>query len=163
MQKTAFFIVLIGTIIGIMMPSGERARSAPEPKAAEGELFDSEPPKETRLDARGNGHFYVHADVNGELVEFMVDTGASFVALTMDDAERLGIPFTTSEFEVVGTGASGPVRGKFIELETVDIDGKKVRSVDGAVVEGLDISLLGQSYLSRIGGIEMGGDYMILR
>ena len=64
---------------------------------------------------------------------------------------------------MVGTGASGPVRGKLVELEKIDLDGKEVRNVRGAVLEGLDISLLGQSYLSRIGGVQMSGDQMVLR
>ena len=55
------------------------------------------------------------------------------------------------------------MRGKLIELEKIDLDGKEVRKVRGAVLEGLDISLLGQSYLSRIGSVQMSGDEMVLR
>jgi aspartyl protease family protein len=85
------------------------------------------------------------------------------VALTIEDARRLGVPFTPGEFQVVGTGASGEVRGQLVTLDRISIEGKEVRNVRGAVLEGLEISLLGQSYLSRLGGVEMSGDYMTLR
>ena len=119
--------------------------------------------EETALERRSNGHFYVTASVNGEPVEFVVDTGASTVALTIKDAERIGIPFDPADFEIIGTGASGPVRGARVTLDSVDIDGKDVNHVEGAVLKGLEVSLLGQSYLSQIGGVEMGGDEMVLR
>jgi aspartyl protease family protein len=73
------------------------------------------------------------------------------------------VPFSRSNFEVIGTGASGAVRGQLVTIDRLSIDGKEVREVRGAVLEGLEISLLGQSYLSRIGGVEMAGDSMTLR
>ena len=118
---------------------------------------------ETTLVREGNGHFFTHAEVNGELVRFLVDTGASTVALTVEDAERLGIPVNPATFEVVGEGASGPVRGARVMLDSVDIDGKRVENVRALVLEGSRLSLLGQSYLSRMGEVQMKGDYMVLR
>ena len=59
-------------------------------------------------------------------------------------------PSRPAEFTVIGSGASGPVRGKDVTLDSVTIDGKEVRGVRGAILEGLDVSLLGQTYLSRI-------------
>ena len=101
--------------------------------------------------------------MNGELVRFLVDTGASGVALTVEDAQRIGIPVNPAEFEYIGEGASGPIRGKPIMLHEVDVDGKKVTDVRGAILEGSELSLLGQSYLSRMGEVQMRGDYMVLR
>lgn len=156
MQKALLPVILLGAGIGLMMPSAK----SPAPAlaaVAEGQ------PEETLLERKDNGHFYVTADVNGHLVNFLVDTGASTVALTIEDAERLGVEFSRSAFTVVGTGASGPVRGQLVTLDSVVIDGKAVSQVDGAVIEGLDISLLGQAYLSRISSVQMSGDYMSLR
>jgi aspartyl protease family protein len=116
-----------------------------------------------RLEREGNGHFYVHGEVNGQLARFVVDTGASMVALTMEDAERIGVPFDEQNFEIIGTGASGPVRGQMVKLDRVVVEGRELRDVSGAVLDGLEISLLGQSVLTRIGTLEMNGDYMILR
>ena len=101
--------------------------------------------------------------MNGELVRFLVDTGASGVSLTEKDARRVGIQFSPSEFEVVAQGAAGPIRGKLVKIDSVEVEGKKVENVRGAVLQGSDLSLLGQSYLSRIGEVEMRGDYMVLR
>lgn len=116
------------------------------------------------LERQSNGHFYTHAKINDkELVHFVVDTGATVVVLTIDDARRLGIPVNPAEFEVVGEGASGPVRGKDIMLDSVEVDGKRVENVPAAVLEGANLSLLGQAYLSRMGQVQMSGDYMVLK
>ena len=116
------------------------------------------------LEREGNGHFYAHAKVNDqELVHFVVDTGATVVALTVDDARRLGISVDPSEFTVIGEGASGLVRGKDVMLNSVEVDGKRVEDVRGVILEGSRLSLLGQAYLSRMGEVEMSGDYMVLK
>jgi aspartyl protease family protein len=116
------------------------------------------------LEREDNGHFYTHAKVNdAELINFVVDTGSSLVALTVEDAERLGIPVDPAEFTVVGEGASGLVRGKEVMLKSVEVDGKGVEDVRGVVLEGSRLSLLGQAYLSRMGEVEMSGDYMVLK
>jgi aspartyl protease family protein len=157
-MKAFIFVLLLGAGIGLMWPTGDTATPAAAASGA-----PAAKPKETLLERSDGGHFYVDAEVNGELVHFVVDTGATSVALTVADARRVGVPFSTGEFQVVGSGASGPVRGKSIMLDKVSVDGKEVRGVSGAVLEGLGISLLGQSYLSRISGVEMSGDYMRLQ
>lgn len=118
---------------------------------------------ETRLAARGDGHFYATALVNGQPIEFVVDTGASTVALTVDDARRAGLAVDTTRFDVVGTGASGPVRGHPVTIQRIAVDGREVRAIQGVVLEGLEVSLLGQSYLSRMAEVRMSGGEMILR
>ena len=161
-MKALIFMVAIGAGIGLMWPTG----NAPAPAAPAGPAAASSAPAkpiETRLERTPGGHFYVNGEVNGQLVSFVVDTGATAVALTQEDARRVGIAFSPGEFDVIGTGASGPVRGKILMLDKVSIDGKEVTAVRGAVLEGLDVSLLGQSYLSRIGGVEMSGDTMRLK
>ena len=158
MHKAFLLVIAAGAAIGLLLPTGRQ-----EPNSAVASVNQAVQ-SETVIEREGNGHFYVDAEVNDEqLVHFMIDTGASMVALTMDDAERLGVPFSPGNFEVVGTGASGEVRGQLVKLDRVSIQGKEVRNVNGAVIEGLDISLLGQSYLSRLGGIEISGDSMTLR
>jgi aspartyl protease family protein len=158
MMKPFLVVAAIGTFVGIMMPGSE-----PEAAPVASVTPAGPPPAEVRLDRRSDGHFYVHGEVNGQLARFLVDTGASFIALTVEDAERLGVPFSESEFQIVGTGASGPVRGQEVMLDKVVVEGREVTQVRAAVLEGLEISLLGQSFLSRIGSIQMSGDTMILQ
>jgi aspartyl protease family protein len=162
-------VIIAGGMIGLMLPSAKQRPAAPaaapaDPRGVRPSYhIGGSGGGETRLVRMDNGHFYAEASVNGQPVHLVVDTGASSVALTVADAQRIGIPFSTSEFEVIGTGASGPVRGKSILLDRVEVEGKEVTHVRGAILEGLDVSLLGQSYLSRIGGVQMSGEVMVLR
>ena len=158
MYRALFAFIAVGTVIGLAIPSSKRPQAAP----AVARQSDGRP-QETVLEREHNGHFYVHAKVNGELVRFLVDTGASGVSLTVEDAQRVGISVNPDEFEYIGEGASGPIRGKLVTLGEVDVDGKKVDHVSGAILEGSQLSLLGQSYLSRMGEVQMRGDYMVLR
>jgi aspartyl protease family protein len=167
MGKAFLFVIALGALIGFAVPThrpapaaapvAASAPAAPAPAGTETYLA------ETKLARMPNGHFYADAMVNGQPVHLVVDTGSSSVALTVADAQRIGIQVSPAEFETVGTGASGPVRGKIVDLATVSVDGKEVRGVRGAVIEGLDVSLLGQAYLSRINAVEMSGDSMTLK
>jgi aspartyl protease family protein len=171
MEKSFLFVVALGVAIGFLIPAGHRvAPAAPTGPAAGPKVVSSAPedappvmtPVETKLERVPNGHFYADGNVNGQPVRLVVDTGASTVALTVADAQRIGVPFSTSEFTVIGSGASGPVRGQDVMLDRVEVGGKEVRGVRAAVVEGLDVSLLGQTYLSRITSVQMSGDTMTL-
>jgi aspartyl protease family protein len=156
-------VVAVGIGAGLLVPPEESSApsASASPAAVQARHFG--PPVETRLKPAPSGHFHTEALVNGQPVEFVVDTGASTIALTVADARRIGIPVDPSSFVVVGTGASGPVRGQNVMIDSVTVEGKEVRTLQGAVIEGLDVSLLGQAYLSRIGEVRMAGGEMILR
>ena len=172
MEKSFLFVVALGAAIGLLLPSGHRVApaapapiAAPKPGPAASGAAEPAPymAVETRLERMPNGHFYANAAVNGQPVRVVVDTGATTVALTVADAQRIGVPFSPNEFTVIGSGASGPVRGQDVTLDSVTVDGKEVHGVRAAVLEGLDVSLLGQTYLSRITAVQMSGDTMTLR
>lgn len=172
MKAALALVVVVGAGIGLLLPGEE-----PQPEAGEvvSEMAVSAPaaPKtaaaatpwraETRLTPTPNGHFRTMALVNGQPVEFIVDTGATTVALTIEDARRIGIPIDPSTFTEVGLGAGGPVRGQQVTIDSVSVDGREVRTLSGVVLDGLQDSLLGQAYLSRIGEVRMSGGVMILR
>lgn len=118
---------------------------------------------ETVIPQADNGHYYATAEINGAPIRFMIDTGASTVALTIDDARRIGIAVDPAAFQIVGQGASGDVRGQPVMFDAVSLEGKRAEGVRGAVLEGLTVSLLGQSYLSRLAKVEIANGAMTLR
>jgi len=154
MGRALFLVILAGLVIGLAWPKDESSSAV----ASNGER------QETVLERKSNGHFYTYAKLNdSELVHFVVDTGATVVALTVDDARRLGIPVNPGEFTYIAEGAGGPIRGMDLMLKSVEVDGKRVENVRAMVLEGSSLSLLGQAYLSRMGEVEMSGDYMVLK
>jgi aspartyl protease family protein len=154
-MKAFIFVIALGLFVGLAWPSDRAA--APVAPAVAASADDA--PRETVLERSQGGHFSANVEINGQLVRFLVDTGASGVALTESDAERIGLDFDRGAYEQVGMGASGPVRGKFVTLDKVSLDGKAAHGVEGAILEGSDISLLGQNYLGRF-SVEMRGDTM---
>jgi aspartyl protease family protein len=102
------------------------------------------------LSRSGDGHFYTEAKVNGRSIRFLVDTGASETALTEEDAKRLGISLDRSAYEFVGKGASGIVRGQWVQLESIVINDIERSDVRALVLEGGSVSLLGQPFLQTI-------------
>lgn len=181
MARAYLMIIIIGVLIGALLPSDAgtiRGTTAPHTStkrdirlidAGGGDreaasLAASVVSGQGTTLARGpDGHFYADAQVNGVTVHFLVDTGATGVALSAADARRVGLPFFASEFTAVGRGASGEVRGKLVTLDRVTLGGKSVDNVGGAILEGSEVSLLGQSFLSRMGTIEMTPDRMVIR
>ena len=157
MGRLFAFIVAIGLLIGFALPSGKPARA----DAAAG---GSPAGHEVVLTRGSTGHFFTDAEVNGRgSVHFIVDTGATDVALTVADARALGIAIDPSHFEVVGEGVSGPVRGESVMLDSIDVGGIKVEHVSATVLEGSNLSLLGQTFLTHVDHVDMSGDYLSLR
>jgi aspartyl protease family protein len=165
-------VILVGAGLGLLLPAERVEPAAAEPVAqmAVSAPASTAPAKpatqwraETRLTPGPGGHFHTTALVNGQPVEFIVDTGATTIALTVEDARRIGLAIDPSTFTEVGMGAGGPVRGQEVTIDSVSVDGREVRSLRGVVLEGLRDSLLGQSYLTRIGEVRMSGGVMILR
>lgn len=162
MQKLVLVVVVFAVMVGLLAPSG----TPPAPVEAQAKppgLFEASPYKETELQRRPNGHFHVTAYVNGAPIEFVVDTGATIVALSESDARAAGLAFSSEEFQPIARTASGIANGKAVTLPKVSIEGKDVPEVDAMIIQGAEVSLLGQSYLARISGVQMNGDTMVLR
>ena len=103
-----------------------------------------------RRDPRG--HFVVDGAIDGRRITFMVDTGASAIALTKEAASRLGIHPAQRDFIGRSSTANGVIRFAPVRLGMVEIGGIIVRNVDAFVPadEGLAENLLGMSFLSRL-------------
>lgn len=112
-----------------------------------------------------HGHFQVQADINGSPASLLVDTGASSVVLTYQDAERLGLQPETLNFNLMVSTANGTAVAAPVRLESIAI-GPIVRRDVRAVVAGqgrLEQSLLGMTFLGTLGSVEMRGDELRLR
>ena len=141
---------------GQMAPAQLRAVQAPGPAAATGEPAS--------VNKAADGHFWAEATVNGRAVRFLVDTGASAVALTLEDARRLGIEPRDLNYTYQVTTAAGQVRAAKVNLASVAVAGALVHDVDALVIEkGLQTSLLGMTYLGRLSQFEATQTSLILR
>lgn len=111
-----------------------------------------------------SGHFAVTAQVNSAPVGFMVDTGASDVALTYRDAERAGLEPWNLEFTTPYRTANGQAWGARVRIQSISIGNITVHDVQGSVMQdGMDVSLLGMSFLDRLSSYEVRGNKMTLR
>src|SRR5690348_13994978 len=89
-------------------------------------------------------HYYTDAKVNGRPIHFMIDTGAGETALTETDAQQLGFAVDPTKYEVIGDGASGMVRGQYVQLKSIDLGGLRQTDAKAVIVAGATVSLLGQ-------------------
>jgi aspartyl protease family protein len=110
-----------------------------------------------------DGHFYADAEVNGATVHMLVDTGATAIALTRDDARKAGIGISIGMPNVVGQGASGDVRGEYVTVDRIKLGDKTGEAMNAVVLDGGGVSLLGQTFLSKFDSVEIHGDTMVLR
>ncbi len=102
----------------------------------------------TALKAGQNGHFFVKAEINGRSVKVLVDTGASAVALSYEDAKDIGLRPGSLDFNVPVSTANGVTKAAGVNLDKIEIDGVRVSDVQGLVMpEGvMRGSLLGMSF-----------------
>jgi aspartyl protease family protein len=114
--------------------------------------------------ADSRGHFEVEGRIDGRRMEFMVDTGASVIALTERDAATLGIHPAQSEYTTQVKTANGTVRAAPVQLGVVEIDDLAVRNVDAMVLpdNALSDNLLGLSFLSRLRRFEYSDGKLVL-
>ena len=111
-----------------------------------------------------DGHYWAQADIDGHAITVLVDTGASVVALTREDALRLGLSLKPADFTTTVTTAAGPTRAAAVRLDSVAVAGARVEDVAALVVEsGLPNSLLGMSYLGRLSGFQATPETLTLQ
>ena len=172
MLRLAILIIAVATVVGALMPAGTQAPAAGDRETirvdtleeASGPRQSSDPGSGmVTLERSSDGHFYADARVNGATIHFLIDTGATGIALSADDARRAGLPFNSNQAEVIGTGASGEVRGKFVRLDRVELGLKSVGDTPAVILAGGERSLLGQSFLAEFGSVEIHDDKMVLR
>lgn len=150
-------IIFVGVIAAVGLWGDLRNTVSPAYRSTVGE-------DRIELSRALDGHYYVMAEVNGAPVEFVIDTGATLIVLTQDDAKRAGL--NTSDLAFVGRAgtANGMVSTAPVRLERLAIGPIEDRGVAASVNGGeLDQSLLGMSYLERFSSVEISNGKMVLR
>lgn len=118
---------------------------------------------EITLPRAPDGHYYLTLDIAGTPLRFMVDTGATNVVLSRDDARTLGFDPDTLMYLGEARTANGVVRTARVELQDVRLGPYADESLRAFVNDGdMEGSLLGMDYLGRY-RIEIAGDRMVLR
>jgi aspartyl protease family protein len=111
----------------------------------------------------GDGHFHATLGVNGTPVHFMVDTGATDIVLSADDARAAGIDTEALTYFGRAQTANGIVRTAPVRLDSLSLANRTDANVRASVNEGaMGVSLLGMAYLDRFGRIEIAGDTLRL-
>ncbi len=117
------------------------------------------------IKAGAHGHYYANAEINGRPIDVLVDSGASIVALTYDDARRAGLSIRDGDYTHRVSTANGPARVAPVTLDRVSIGDITVRNVPAAVSEPgkLGTSLLGMSFLGRLQQIDIRSGVLVLK
>jgi aspartyl protease family protein len=176
--RNYLILVVVLAVIGSMM-----GRAGPhsmmrdkEPVAQAGEAPDSGPARPqydsaqsasqdgtVEIDRSPDGHFYADVQINGAPVRMLIDTGATGVALSREDARSAGVATSIGMNDVVGRGADGDVHGEIVTLDRMELGDKRVEGVEAIIFNSGEQSLLGQSFLKQFSSVEIQGDRMVLR
>ena len=113
-------------------------------------------------DARG--HFQTDARIDGQRIDFMVDTGASVVALNEKSAARFGLRPSRGDYNATVTTANGTIKAARARIAMMDVGGLIVRDVDAMVLpdEALSENLLGLSFLSKLRRFEYANGRLVM-
>lgn len=118
---------------------------------------------EMTIRSGANGHFQVTAEIDGTAVPFIVDTGASRIILTRQDAESIGLFVGPQDFTQRYQTANGIAKAAPVVLSSIRIGDLEMYDLQASVMEkGLSVSLLGMSFLSRLEGYKVRGDRLVI-
>jgi aspartyl protease family protein len=166
MLKLAFSVCAIAVAAAYLAPTGivEPVTATPSlPRVTGAIKIAKDGAAETTLTRSSDGHFYADARINGTVIRVLVDTGASIVALTREDALKIGLIFSEKEFTDSAQTAGGKVALKSVTLDHVALGPVEASKVDAAIAgPELHQSLLGQSWLQQVGEVTIKGDVMTL-
>ncbi len=166
-------MMIVGIAIGFTMPvmevEEELANTSDSRENGEITLGAAQQPAltgwghEVVLHREHDGHFYADVYVDGVPARMLVDTGASVVALTGDDALAMGLYWNEADVAPVAQGASGAVYGVNTTLPRMRVGEFEAQDVRAIIIpDGLAISLLGQSFLETVGNVRIADNRMVL-
>ena len=120
---------------------------------------------EVKISAARDRQFYVEADINRSPAQFLVDTGASYVAMRDSDARGAGVYTTWSDYNYPVRTANGETKAAFVTLSEMEIGDIRVQDVKAFILpdDQLSVNLLGMSFLSRLESVEARSGELVLR
>ena len=169
MRQILFFAIAALVLAGVMPRLMTDVGSAPATEAQPARR--AEPPKPQTSSYRtvtvqGDrlGHFQVEGSVDGRRLDFMVDTGASLVALRERDANKLGIFPAPRDYTARTSTANGVIAVAPVRLSSLEINGIRIYDVGAVVIpdKALNVNLLGMSFLSRVRRFEMANGRLVM-
>lgn len=157
MQQAALWgLIFVGVIAAVGLWGDIRQASTFRPTISE-ETGEISVPREP------DGHYYLTLDINDTPVRFVIDTGATDMVLTKEDAEAVGIDLENTNFLGTAQTANGSVKVASVYLDSVRIGQFTDREVRASVNDGeMKTSLLGMNYLHRFDRIEISGGQLVL-
>lgn len=160
---TALAMALV--IAFVVAPKFQEQAAVPEPAPVTVAVATPQPGASAAfIDREADGHYWTRADVSGTQVKFMVDTGASIVALTYFDAQRLGLKPEELDFDSEIRTAGGVTYGAPVTLASIRIGKVKIENVDAVILRTeLEQSLLGMTFLGELNSYEVRQGQMIIR
>jgi aspartyl protease family protein len=177
-MRSIMIFAAILVVAGMLMArtadqmTSERAQAKAVEKARSINSFAAVQPQTTGMAGRrsvtiardGRGHFQTDGRVDGRRLGFMVDTGASVVALNERSAAQVGIRPLRSDFTATVNTANGTLKAARTRLASVDIGGVVVRDVEAMVLPDAALSenLLGLSFLSKLRRYEFAGGKLVM-
>lgn len=155
-QALIWVLIFIGVMAGIALwDDVRRGAMRGQTVATTGDWVE--------LPRHADGHYYVTAQVNGEPIVFVVDTGATDIVLTREDAEAAGLDPDNLAYVGRAMTANGEVRTAPVRLDSLNIGPIRDENIVAVVNDGqMDQSLLGMSYLQRYSSVEISAGKLLL-
>ena len=162
----AAVLVGLGTYMGQMADkmSLAPASASTSPKKAPAQTVAQASGRSLDIPRDARGHFQTDGRIDGQRVNFMIDTGASLVALNEKSAARFGLRPSRSDYNATVTTANGTIKAARTRLAMIELGGLVVRDVDALVLpdEALSENLLGLSFLSKLKRFEYANGRLVL-
>jgi aspartyl protease family protein len=160
----AAIMVGLGTIMAQMADRMTPAHATPAKPIAAADTAAPAGGRSLSIPPDGRGHFQTEGRINGQRIGFMVDTGASVIALNEKSAAQFGLRPSRGDYNATVTTANGTIKAARTHLAMVEVGELTVRDVDAMVLpdEALSENLLGLSFLSKLKRFEYANGKMVL-
>ena len=170
MRNLMIFAAALGVLGTVMAQMADKMTAATPAsahaaiRAAPGETVGQVGGRSLSIPRDSRGQFLAEGRIEGQRIGFMVDTGASVVALNETSAARFGLRPSRGDYNAAVTTANGTVKAARTRIAMLELGGLTVRDVDAMVLpdEALSENLLGLSFLSKLRRFEYANGQMVL-